>query len=70
MNQGGSENRAACSNDSRSLGVKTSKERTNTDDQEGGNKQEKVSLMVLQDCKESTNPDEKEVLIVGSVSTA
>lgn len=48
----------------------TSKERTNTADQEGGGKQEKVSLMVLQDCKESTDPDDKEVLIAGSVSTA
>lgn len=42
---------------------------TNTADQEGGGKQEKVSLMVLKDCKESTKPDKKEVLISGSILT-
>lgn len=43
---------------------------TNTADQEGGGKQEKVNVMILKDCKKSTNPDKKEVLISGSVSTA
>ena len=35
-------------------------------DREGGGKQEKISLMILQDCKESTDPDEKEVLAAES----
>lgn len=43
-----------------------SKERKMLADQEGGGKQEKVSSMVLQDCEESTNPDEKEVLMAES----
>lgn len=34
-------------------------------DQEGGGKQE-ISSMILQDCKESTDPDEKEVLTAES----
>lgn len=34
-------------------------------DQEGGGKQEIIS-MILQDCKESTDPDEKEVLTAES----
>lgn len=43
-----------------------SKERKMLADQEGGGKQKKVSSMVLQDCEESTNPDEKEVLMAES----